>query len=252
MAAFRGKKQICKTPSHRLCDAPAPRRLFGRRRGRKLSAARQALLRRHLPAWQLSQAQLPQIAASFAFAPQELALEIGFGGGEHLAARAAAAPRCGFLGVDVYETGIASLMAQGKAAGLQNIRLFLDDVRVALPLLPRAAWHKIYVLYPDPWPKARHHKRRLIKPDFLTLLHALLAPQGELQFASDDADYAGWTLVHLRDHGGFSWRAERAGDWTSPPPGWPGTRYERKARARKRHPVYLRLTKRARPRPGCL
>lgn len=252
MAAFPGKKPICRTPSKPHCKGQAgARRLFGRR-GRALSAARQALLRRCLPVWQLRQAQLPQFAAAFPFAPQRLALEIGFGGGEHLVARAAADPHCAFLGVDVYAAGIASLLAQAEAAGVRNIRLFLDDVRLALPFLPRAAWQTIYVLYPDPWPKARHHKRRLISAEVLAHFHALLAVQGEVQFASDNADYVGWSLARFAAHGGFVWQAQRARDWESPPPGWPGTRYEAKARAHKAQPTYLRLRKRARRRMGFL
>ena len=228
------------------------RRLFGRRRGRPLSAARAALMRDQLPAWALREAQLPRLAASFPFAPEKLALEVGFGGGEHLLARARAAPRCGFLGVEVYESGIATLLAHATAAKARNIRLFVDDVRLALPHLPRAAWHVIYVLYPDPWPKARHHKRRLITPSVLAQFYDLLAPQGELQLVSDDAPYVCAMLACVRAHGGFAWMADKAADWETPPPDWPGTRYEKKAQAQGRHPVYLRFAKRTPPQRGCL
>jgi tRNA (guanine-N7-)-methyltransferase len=124
-----------------------------------------------------------------------------------------------------------------------NMALYHDDARNVLDALPDESLAAIYLLYPDPWPKTRHHKRRFVNPENLAAMHRVLRPDGVFFLASDIADYIDWSLVHVMRHGGFDWSVQSADDWRVPPPDWPGTRYETKARAAGRKPSYLRFTK---------
>lgn len=170
---------------------------------------------------------------------KKYALEIGFGGGEHLAARAHQQPDTGFIGSEVFVNGVSKLLAAVEQEGLTNIRIYPDDVRDLLPCLPVACFDYVYLLYPDPWPKKRHNKRRFIRPENLAELHRILKPGGAFIFASDIADYVNWALAHIRHHGGFIWTARRADDWRHADAQWPGTRYEAKAIKAGRQPTYL-------------
>lgn len=174
----------------------------------------------------------------------EVWLEVGFGGGEHLAHQAAAHPRVGILGCEPFINGVAKLVAEIAERDLANIRVLADDARFLLERLTPASLSRVFVLYPDPWPKKRHHKRRFINEETLALLASALRPGGVLRFASDIPDYIAWTLAHVsrfnRDNGEtFHWTAEKPADWRSPYEGWPGTRYEAKAIRAGRVPVYL-------------
>jgi tRNA (guanine-N7-)-methyltransferase len=155
-------------------------------------------------------------------------LEIGFGGGEHLAAQAAARPEARFIGVEPFLNGVASCLRHIEASGVTNVRLHHGDARDVIARLPDASIDLCYILFPDPWPKTRHHKRRLIQPEFLDELARALKPGAEVRFATDWANYAEWTLLHFTRDARFLWLAECAEDWRKPWPGHVTTRYEAK------------------------
>jgi len=155
-------------------------------------------------------------------------LEIGFGGGEHLVAQATAHPDHHFIGVEPFLNGVASCLRHIEEANAQNIRLHQGDARDVVERLPDASLDLVYILFPDPWPKARHHKRRLIQPEFLGELARVMKPGAELRFATDWANYAAWTLEQVTRDARFTWLAGRAEDWRKPWPGHVTTRYETK------------------------
>jgi tRNA (guanine-N7-)-methyltransferase len=176
-------------------------------------------------------------------------LEIGFGGGERLAHLAERHPGTLFLGAEHFVNGVAKLLAFIEARNLSNIRIHDGDARDLLESLPAASLDHVDVLYPDPWPKARHHKRRLVNQATLAELHRLLRPDGCFTVVTDIPDYAAWTLSQIRAHDGFEWLARRPSDWRTPPDEWVPTRYETKAIAAGRVPIYLRF-RRINPLPG--
>jgi tRNA (guanine-N7-)-methyltransferase len=174
----------------------------------------------------------------------QLCLEIGFGGGEYLAAQAKAHPEWGFIGCEPFINGVAKLLAAIERDRLTNIRLFTDDARAMCDALPDASIAHIAILFPDPWPKARHHKRRLVSLQTLELL-ARIQPQGaRLLLATDHEDYGAQMLEVLRDSPHYEWQAQARQDWQTPPEGWVNTRYELKTTAEGRHPLFL-LAKRS-------
>ena len=157
-------------------------------------------------------------------------VEIGYGGGEHLALEAARHPETGYIGCEVFTGGIGKMVQAIAAQDLRNIRLFTDDALKLLVTLPDACLDEVYLLYPDPWPKTRHHKRRFVSPTTLAELARVIRPGGLFHFASDIEDYANWTLAHIVRAPQFSFAPERPGSWHEPYPGWQATRYEQKAR----------------------
>ncbi|MBY0563576.1 MAG: tRNA (guanosine(46)-N7)-methyltransferase TrmB [Hyphomonadaceae bacterium] len=170
------------------------------------------------------------------------ALEIGFGGGEHLVAQAVAHPEARFIGVEPFVNGVASCLRHIEDSGATNIRLHMGDARDVIARLPEASLDLVYILFPDPWPKARHHKRRLIQPELLDALARVLKPGGEVRFATDWANYAEWTLWLFTRDARFAWLAERADDWRKPWPGHVTTRYETK-KLGDCAPVWLRFVR---------
>jgi len=175
---------------------------------------------------------------------REVRLEIGFGGAEHLIAQAAANPDCGFIGVEPFLNGMAKALAAIDAKGLTNIRLHHGDATDLLAWLPPAALSTVYLLYPDPWPKRRHWKRRFVQDASIAAIARVLKPGGIFRFASDIPDYAAWTLVRLLRSPEFEWTAERADDWRKPWPDFLRTRYEAKAVREGRTPCYLTFRRR--------
>ncbi|MBL8673427.1 MAG: tRNA (guanosine(46)-N7)-methyltransferase TrmB [Rhodospirillales bacterium] len=233
-------------------DAPRRRTLYGRRQGKKLRAHQQALLVDTLPRLRLDvrhsldpaeHAPLDLAAAFGRDMPGGYALEVGFGSGEHLVWQAARNPEIGFIGCEPYVNGVAKCLAQVEAEGLANIRVFDDDARFVMAALPPASLVAAYVLFPDPWPKVRHHKRRFVCRENLDRLATLLVPGAELRCATDDPSYLPWMVEHAVGHPAFEWLAEGPGDWRGRPADWPPTRYERKMLA-GRKPVFLRLRRR--------
>jgi tRNA (guanine-N7-)-methyltransferase len=182
----------------------------------------------------------PQLLASlFAHVPGDVGLEIGFGGGEHLAAQAAAHPGMGFIGCEPFVNGMAKALALIEAQRLDNIRLHFGDASDLIAWLPSASLARIDLLYPDPWPKRRHWKRRFVQDARIAELGRLLRPAAVFRFATDWPDYAAWTLERMLRSRDFAWIAERADDWRTPWPGFTSTRYEAKAKQAGRAPCYL-------------
>jgi tRNA (guanine-N7-)-methyltransferase len=171
---------------------------------------------------------------------RETWLEIGFGGGEHLAHQASLHPEIDFIGAEPFINGVAKLLAFIEAKGLGNIRIHDGDVRYLLEALPAACLDRIYLLYPDPWPKVRHHKRRLVNSEALAQFHRILRPEGRFIFASDIPDYVDWTLQHVAQHGGW----DSISDSDAAPEDWVETRYEAKAIKAGRKPRYLAFRRR--------
>ena len=215
--------------------------LHGRRKGKKLSAHRAGLMASLLPSLTLHLDTPPpaSAAALFPLPVDSVRLEIGFGGGEHLVSEAAALPSTGLIGVEPYINGMAKAVAAISAHGLRNIRLFDGDAAELLDWLPAASLSRVDLLYPDPWPKKRHWKRRFVQTENLDRLARVLRPGGELRFASDIPGYVEWTLTHTIFRKDFAWTARRADDWRKPWQGWPGTRYEAKALNAGRTSAYL-------------
>jgi tRNA (guanine-N7-)-methyltransferase len=231
---------------------PDPRlanRSYGRRFGRSLKPSRRRLLDEVLPDLRvpLTDAGGVDPRALFPGRPEAIWLEVGFGAGEHLAAQAEAHPEVGVIGCEPFVNGVASLLARIEDRRLTNVRLLDDDARIIIDRLAEASIARVFVLFADPWPKARHAKRRFIRPEVLDALSRIMADGAELRFASDDMDYIRWALERLLGHPAFAWTAGRPDDWRGPPPGWCETRYEAKAKAAGRPCVYLTFRRRTRP-----
>lgn len=217
---------------------------YGRRRGRPLRSGRAALIAELLPKLAVPTPQPGAVIDPkrlFATRPEAVWLEIGFGGGEHLAAQAEAHPKIGFVGAEPYVNGIAGLLARARDAGLDNLRLWPDDIRILLPAFLSESVERVFILFPDPWPKARHHKRRLIAPPLLAELARVMSPGAELRIATDDADYQAWIGEHLAAAAAF----EDAAAQRDRPADWLPTRYEAKALGDGRQPLYWRYRRRS-------
>jgi tRNA (guanine-N7-)-methyltransferase len=232
-------------PSADTTQAPA-RRIYGRRRGRPLRPGRRQLHETLLPRLAITPpaAGLLDPSALFAGRKRAVWLEIGFGAGEHLAIQAEAHPEIGLIGCEVFENGIARLVAEIARRGLDNVRIFADDARLLLDALMPASLDRVFILFPDPWPKARHHKRRLVSTATLDRLAVLMRPEAELRLATDDRDYLAWMLERATRHPAFRWLAHGPANWRERPSDWPPTRYEEKALAAGRAPAFLRFARR--------
>lgn len=214
---------------------------FGRRKGKALRPGQARLFGTLLPSLciDLRSSAPASLADLFPRMPRDVRLEIGFGGAEHLIAQAERNPDCGFIGIEPFLNGMAKALAAIEAKRLTNIRLHHGDAIDLVAWLPSASLAAVYLLYPDPWPKRRHWKRRFVQQRTVAEIARVLQPGGEFRFATDVADYAAWTLVRLLRSPDFSWTAERADDWRKPWPDFAGTRYEAKARREGRTPCYL-------------
>ncbi|MFO0389608.1 MAG: tRNA (guanosine(46)-N7)-methyltransferase TrmB [Alphaproteobacteria bacterium] len=229
---------------------------FGRRKGRSLRTTRQTLVDTLLPQLEISSVVMESWSGGgekkmcsslfphYSTTPSlhhPLWLEIGFGGGEHLAHQAALYPHVGIIGCEPYINGIGDLLKKIDAQKLSNIRIFTDDARLLIEELPDSCLEKVFISYPDPWPKTRHHKRRLVSKETLDMLARVMKKGAELRLATDHADYATWMLEQLLTHPNFTWTAQCASDWKTPPSDWIPTRYEQKRLAGT--PTYLNFTR---------
>lgn len=228
--------------------------LYGRRRGRNIRANRVRLLNDYLP-----KARVPRLengalnGVEFAGRRsvfKDLWLEIGFGQGEHLLAQALKYPEVLFIGCEPFVDGVANLLSQIQKTSVNNIMIHDDDARDILDVLPEASVGRIFILFPDPWPKRRHHRRRFITPENLEKFSNVLADGAQLHFATDHSEYGRWALARFINHGELEWIAESPMDWTSQPPGWFHTRYEVKAQKNQRPCIYFNF-KRCSRLQGC-
>lgn len=216
---------------------------FGRRKGHKLRAHQSDLITTLLPQLAIDIAKNAPRHLQVLFEPavETVRLEIGFGGGEHLVAEAAASPCSGFIGCEPYVNGMAKILAQIERGGLRNVRLFAGDAMELLRWAPDRALARVDLIHPDPWPKRRHWKRRFVQDATIAQLARVLAPAAEFRFVSDIDEYCAWTLARMLHARQFSWTAERADDWRKPWPGFTLTRYGQKAEREGRRTSYLRF-----------
>ncbi|MEO1194199.1 MAG: tRNA (guanosine(46)-N7)-methyltransferase TrmB [Pseudomonadota bacterium] len=219
------------------------RLLHGRRQGRPLRASQKQLLDQEFDRLTIALPASPgTLDPTALFTPkrQEIWLEIGFGGGEHLAWQIQNNPTVGLLGAEIFLNGIAKALAALAPTERERLRLHCADARDLLEALAPASLTRVFILFPDPWPKSRHQKRRIIQPDNVAELARVLKPGGELRLATDVADYAAWMLACLDREPAFRWTATSADDWRRRPGDWPATRYEDKGREAGRPPTFLR------------
>ena len=219
-----------------MSDPTTIRRLYGRRSGHRLRQGQAALVEELLPALSLPEAG-PITARPLFGDDRPLHFEIGFGSGEHLAYRADLLPDHGFIGCEPFLNGVVGALQQVRDRRLANVRLHMGDALEILERLPDASLRFVYLLHPDPWPKARHAKRRMVNPGPLDIIAAKLQPGGEFRLGTDDPVYCRWAMMVMSRRLDFEWLAETAGDFLTRPGGWPETRYEAKAR-RKGHEVW--------------
>jgi len=226
--------------AHKPGDPTTLNRLYGRSSGHKLRPAQQALIDTLLPV--IAVPEDGEITSRGLFGDDRpLHLEIGFGSGEHLASRADFLPDHGFIGCEPFVNGVATALGHVRDRCLANVRIHPGDALDVLRRVPDGALRFVYLLHPDPWPKARHAKRRMVNDGPLTLIAAKLQPGGELRLATDDPTYLEWTLMVMQRHRpAFEWLAEGPRDLLEPSGGWIETRYGAKSRREGRRPYYFR------------
>lgn len=216
---------------------------FSRRVGKSLRPSQKLLLVELLPQLAIILPQASQkldVSSLFARPMQELWFEIGFGSGEHLAMQAERNPHVGIIGCEPYINGMVQLLKYVETQKLENVRLWNDDAVALLETLPNASLQRLFILFPDPWPKSRHHKRRIISDSMLDLLALKLKPGGELRLATDHVEYSEWMFEHLSRHKDFIWQDAATGDTRTSPPDWIKTRYQEKAEQENRPPIFFR------------
>jgi tRNA (guanine-N7-)-methyltransferase len=229
-------------------DPKSVRSFFGRRKGHKLRDHQAGLMTTLLPriAIDIAGAAPPRTELLFDAGVVSVRLEIGFGGGEHLLAEAAAYPATGFIGCEPYLNGLAKILAGLERQPLPNVKLFAGDAAELLAWLPEKSLQRIDLIHPDPWPKRRHWKRRFVQDATIAAMARALIDGGEFRFVCDIDDYVAWTLSHFVRAADFSWTAERADDWRKPWPAYTMTRYGRKATREGRNATYLTFKRHSR------
>ena len=220
---------------------------FGRRKGHKLRIHQADLIDNLLPhlALDIGKPAPDRLADLFDDGTEDVRLEIGFGGGEHLIAEAQAFPHIAFIGCEPYVNGMAKILAQIEAHNIGNVRLYAGDAAELLGWAPPQSMARIDLIHPDPWPKRRHWKRRFVQDATVAAMARILKPGDEFRFVSDIDDYCAWTLAHLLRSSDFLWTAERAADWRQPWDSYTMTRYGRKAEREGRRAAYLRFRRTA-------
>ncbi len=234
--------------------SPSEPKFFGRRQGRRIRKAKTSLLERFLPELQINQNTVFKTDSLFGAPVKSVCLEIGFGNGEHIAGQALNNPDTGFIGAEVFKNGVANLLSllTGIKEGsdlpekitllpgrVDNIRIYDDDIRLLFARLPDNFLDKVFLLFPDPWPKKRHAPRRFVNPDNLKEIARILKPGGLFRVATDHPVYKSWTLRQMRQNRDFRWTAACGNDWKHAPADWVETKYQRKAINEGRRPVFL-------------
>ncbi|GAA6187865.1 tRNA (guanine(46)-N(7))-methyltransferase TrmB [Litorivita sp. NS0012-18] len=220
------------------------RNFYGRFKGKGLRQSQEAYLEEDLAKlspgavdWEANPDRRP-LDVDAMFGGKPLWLEIGFGGGEHLVHQAARYPDVGIIGCEPYINGVAMLLGKIRKAGVENLKVHPGDVRDMFDVLPEASIERAFLLYPDPWPKKRHHRRRFVTQDYLVALARVMKRGAIFRVATDIPDYVRQTLEEV-PRAGFEWLAEGPQDWRAPWGDWMSTRYEQKAIREERTPHYL-------------
>jgi tRNA (guanine-N7-)-methyltransferase len=232
---------------------PETPKFFGRRKGRVVRKAKSFLLETLLPQMRVS-AEKPFDVQSFGADKKEICLEIGFGDGQHLYGLAKCHPENGYLGVEVFQNGVANLLnlmsgikegdhlpesVQLEDCAVQNIRVFDDDVRLLFAQLPDASFDRVFLLFPDPWPKKKHASRRFVNPKNLKEIARILKPNGQFLVATDHPIYKRHVLRTMHGEALFEWTARCGNDWRYEPEDWVKTKYQQKALREGRRPVWF-------------
>lgn len=236
------------TQDETAAAAARRRTVYGRRKGKKLRPGQEEALAHDLSGRAIATPAEGETLDPRRMFPGRRAvwLEVGFGAGEHLLWQAERNPDIGLIGCEPFVNGLARGIAGAVQRNLDNVRFLADDARLLVRALPDASIGRVFVLFPDPWPKMRHHKRRFVARPTLDLLARVMEDGAELRLATDDPSYQPWMVEHACGHPDFDWLAECAADWRERPEDWPATRYEGKALAAGRRPMFLRLRRRAR------
>ncbi|MBT5575264.1 MAG: tRNA (guanosine(46)-N7)-methyltransferase TrmB [Alphaproteobacteria bacterium] len=213
---------------------------YGRRKGRPLRNTARRLLEEDLPKYLIPKS-LHNLTSLFSHQPEKIFLEIGFGGGEHLAKEAKNAPQNGYIGAEPFLNGVGSLLKHCSDKKLDNVRIWPDDIRLQLAAWPIASLDGIFIMFPDPWPKSRHASRRIINKENLAEFARLIKEGGELRMASDHASAKNWILSGIMANPHFSWSVEHPDDWRVKPIQWPETRYMKKAIEEGRKPAWFKF-----------
>lgn len=234
-----------------ISDKP---KFFGRRKGRVIRKTKTTLLEAFLPALRINEQTAFDRQSMFGMPVEQICLEIGFGNGEHLAGQAKNNPHTGFIGAEVFQNGVANLLTlltgirttdelpetiSLEAGRTDNIRVFDDDIRLLFERIPDGFLDKVFILFPDPWPKKRHASRRIVNPDNLQEIARILKKGGLLRIATDHKVYKSWVLHQMHACPDFLWTAACGNDWKHEPADWVQTKYQRKALAEGRRPVFL-------------
>ena len=229
--------------------ANAPwRNFYGRIKGKTFHPSQKRYWEEELPKWALPNVGWEEnpdrrnLNLAKVFGDRPIWLEVGFGSGEHLVHMAQAYPDVGFIGVEPFQNGVATLLGKIQRTGVTNIRIHPGDARDLMDVLPAGSIAKGFLLYPDPWPKKKHHRRRFVTPEHLVPLSDCLSDGAEFRVATDIPDYVRQTLEEV-PRAGFQWLATRAADWRNPWQDWVSTRYEQKALREGRVPHYLTFRK---------
>lgn len=216
-------------------------RVYGRRYGKPLKKTSAARLEKYFPLYSITLEGEGSLDPKTLFDQpvKEVWLEIGFGKGEHLVAQAKANPDVGFIGCEPFINGVSGLVDHMDRDGVTNIRFFMDDARLLMDRLAENSITRAFILFPDPWRKKRHYKRRVVNPGNLAVLSNLLVDGAPLRIGTDHHDYCRWILARLLEHDAFDWQADHPDDWHIRPEDWPPTRYEQKAKEQGRKSAYM-------------
>ncbi len=227
---------------------------YGRRQGRKIRKAKSSLLERFLPQVEITSSTKLDTQTLFSTPVNSICLEIGFGNGEHLAGQALNNPTTGFIGAEVFKNGVANLLTlitgikqadevpeeiKLLPQRVDNIRIYADDIRLLFAKMPDNFLDKVFLLFPDPWPKNRHADRRFVNPDNLNEISRILKPEGLFRIATDHPIYKRWVLRQMHQRNDFKWMATCGNDWKKAPQDWVETKYQRKAIREGRRPVFF-------------
>ncbi len=224
-------------------------RVYGRRQGKPLRKASQDRLDKYFPKLNIFVKPTEMIDPFVLFdeKPDDIWLEIGFGKGEHLVAQAIAHPNVGFIGCEPFLNGVSGLIDHIDREKIENVRFFMDDARLLMDALPDRSLSRAFILFPDPWRKKRHYKRRVVSPGNVAVLSRLLKDDAELRIATDHHDYCRWILARLLENNDFDWKNDHPDDWHKRPADWPETRYEIKALKAGRKSAYMTFVRKRRP-----